>query len=567
VGTSGGQGPAAGTGPPNGPGLASSDGPEGSISGLQGLRVAASTPELTERVLTPGALAFLEDLSRRFDARRRELLAQRGSFRDAIRKGDRPSFRSDTQSIREADWKVPPPPTDLQDRRVEITGPVDRKMVINALNSGAKVYMADFEDSHSPTWIGTLQGQANLFDAVHGTIQFEAPDGRLYRVRERPATLMVRPRGLHLEERHLAVDGRPISASWFDFGLFFYHNARTLIERGSGPYFYLPKLEHYPEAALWNDVFERSEERLGIPSGSIRATVLIETLPAVFEMDEILHALRTRSAGLNCGRWDYIFSFIKQFRDDPRAVFPDRALLPMTTPFLDRYSRLLVRTCHRRGAHAIGGMAAQIPIKNDPARNEAALSKVIADKEREVAVGHDGTWVAHPGLVPIAMQVFDRGMPTPNQIDRPFAADPPIRAEDLLEIPTGPVTAAGVRTNVRVALRYLEAWHRGIGCVPIDHLMEDAATVEIARAQLWQWIVHRRVLNDGPPMTVDHFRRDLGSEATELEGELTRAGLPTGSWAWAREFLDSLVCGPEFADFFTLKAYEALEGPGQGAGT
>ena len=459
----------------------------------------------------------------------------------------------ETRRIRTSDWKVPSPPADLSDRRVEITGPVDRKMIINALNSGAKVFMADFEDAHSPTWVGTVAGQVNLWDAVRRRIEYQGPDGREYRLKDRTATLMVRPRGWHLEERHLERQGRPISASLFDFGLFLFHNAAELRRRGTAPYFYLPKLEHYLEARLWNDVFRASEERLDLPEGTIRATVLIETLPAAFQMHEILWELREHSVGLNCGRWDYLFSFIKQFRDDPNALFPDRSRLTMSTPFLTAYSHLLIATCHRRGAHAMGGMAAQIPIRDDPAANAEAIARVVADKEREVSAGHDGTWVAHPGLVPVAQSIFDAEMPGPNQIDRPFRGRP-VRAQELLAVPTGPITREGVRRNTRVALRYLEAWLRGIGCVPIDHLMEDAATVEIARSQLWQWIRHHAPLEGGGVVDRALFRAGLTSESEALRSE----GNGAASVERARVLLDGVITSRSFAEFIPQLVYPEL---------
>jgi malate synthase len=514
-----------------------------------------------EPVLTEEALRFIAALAVRFDSQRIALLQARSEFRDQLRAGTGPDFLRHTQSIRESDWKVAVPPTDLRDRRVEITGPVDRKMIINAFNSGARVYMADFEDAHSPTWDGTVAGQANLIDAVRRRIEYRAPDGRRYSLNDQIATLMVRPRGLHLDERHVTVDGRPISASFFDFGLFFFHNARELRRRGTGPYFYLPKLEHHLEARLWNDVFRFAQEELGLPSGSIRATVLVETLPAVFQMNEILWELREHSAGLNCGRWDYLFSFIKQFRDDPDRVFPDRAQLQMSAPFLRSYSELLVQTCHRRGAHAIGGMAAYIPVRDDPAANAIAFSEVTADKEREVRAGHDGTWVAHPGLVPVAQAVFDREMPGPHQIDVP-REHRSVTPVDLLAVPRGSITAEGFRTNVRVALRYLEAWLRGIGCVPIDNKMEDAATVEIARSLLWQWIRHGAHRNDGPVIDAAMFRSVLSEEASRLLADQGEGGPPGGSIPRAAAILDEVVTDPAYTEFLILRAYrELVDGP------
>lgn len=510
-------------------------------------------------VLTREALDFLRELDRDFEPRRSDLLARRGAFRAAIHSGTRPDFLPETAAVRSGDWRVAPPPEEMRDRRVEITGPVDRKMVVNALNSGASVYMADFEDAHSPTWTGTVLGHANLMDAIRRTIDFTASDGREYRLSDHPAVLMARPRGWHLAERHLTIGDRAISASLADFGLFFHHNARELLSRGARPYFYLPKIEHYLEARLWNDVLTAAEKRYGIPPGTTRATVLIETLPAAFQMDEILYELREHSAGLNCGRWDYLFSFIKQYRDEPRVLFPDRRLLTMTTPFLSAYSRLLIQTCHRRGAHAMGGMAAQIPIKNDPAANERAIAFVVADKEREARAGHDGTWVAHPALVPVAREVFDRYMPGPNQIDRPPSL-PPVRPEELLELPQGPITEDGVRRNVRVAVRYLEAWFRGTGCVPIDQLMEDAATVEIARSQLWQWMHHGGATAEGRPVDAALFRAHLATEVRLLDAELaSEKATRSRTSVKAARLLDRVVTEPELEEFITVPAYRELE--------
>ena len=511
-------------------------------------------------VLTGEALEFVRNLHDRFDRRRRELLDHRGGFRAVLESGGLPGFPPETAGVRESAWRVAPSPKDLTDRRVEITGPPDRKMIINALNSGARVYMADFEDAHSPTWTGTVTGQVNLRDAVRDQITYTSPDGQVYRVRSPRATLMVRPRGWHLEEGHVRIGDQPVSASLFDFGLFFFHNASELVRRGSGPYFYLPKMEHHLEARLWNDVFLAAQERLGIPRGTIRATALIETLPAAFQMDEILYELREHSAGLNCGRWDYLFSFIKQFRNDRSVRFPDRECLAMGTPFLTAYSHLLIRTCHRRGAHAMGGMAAQIPIKNDPAENAAAIAKVVADKEREVRAGHDGTWVAHPGLVPVALEVFDREMPTPHQIDAPPPPEP-IGPRELLQVPPGPITAEGVRRNTRVAFLYLESWLRGIGCVPIDHLMEDAATAEIARSELWHWIRHGAARDDGRPVDAALFRTFLADEVRRFSE--SESALPSGSIQRAARLLDEVVLAAHFEEFIPSRAYSELgDAPG-----
>jgi malate synthase len=495
-------------------------------------------------ILSADAHRFLTNLARTFEPRRQELLARRAERQRRIAAGELPDFLPETRQIRSAAWTVAPIPADLTDRRVEITGPVDRKMVINALNSGARVYMADFEDSNAPTWRNNLEGQINLRDAVRGTITFTSPEGKPYSLGGSPATLMVRPRGWHLDEKHMTVDGRAISASLFDFGLFFFHNAAALIAKGSGPYFYLPKLESHLEARLWNDVFNLAQDELGIPRGTIRATVLIETILAAFEMEEILYELREHSAGLNCGRWDYIFSVIKKFRQRADFVLPDRARVTMDRHFLKSYVDLLIQTCHRRRAHAMGGMAAQIPIKHDPAANEAALEKVRQDKLREVRAGHDGTWVAHPGLVPIAAQVFDAGMPGANQL-HVLREDVKVTASDLLAVPDGEITAAGLHANVDIGVQYLESWLRGVGCVPIYNLMEDAATAEISRSQVWQWVRHGARLSDGRVVTEQLVR--------QIMAEL----FPTKSLAI--ELFERLMTGAEFAEFLTLVAYEHLD--------
>jgi malate synthase len=526
--------------------------------GAPHLSISGEVTGSFEGILSPAALEFVATLANRFGSRRDELLRERLRFHERINEGILPDFLPETRPIREGDWTVAPIPPDLRDRRVEITGPVDRKMVINALNSGANVFMADFEDSHSPTWEGTVQGQVNLRDAVRGTIEYTSPEGKHYRLNESTAVLMVRPRGWHLDEAHMLVDGRPVPASLFDFALFFFHNARQLVARGTGPYFYLPKIEHYREARLWNDVFVAAEELLALPRGTIRATILIETLPAVFELHEILHELREHSAGLNCGRWDYIFSFIKQFRDDPKALFPDRGLVTMASPSLRAYAQLVIQACHRRGIHAIGGMAAQIPIKDDPDANAAAIAKVVADKEREVQDGHDGTWVAHPGLVPVAKRVFDEHMPSANQIHR-LRDDVHVTRTELLKIPKGPITETGLRTNVNVGLRYLESWLRGTGCVPINHLMEDTATVEISRMQVWQWIRHGARMEDGRTVTADLVRKVLKDEVDDILANPGEAGARETSVRKAAAILEDVVTTPEFVEFLTLRAYPALD--------
>jgi len=464
------------------------------------LQINAPISPAYAEILTPEARRFVASLATEFEARRQDLLARRQLRQAELDAGHFPDFLTETADIRLSEWTVAPIPHDLVDRRVEITGPVDRKMVINALNCGANVFMADFEDANSPTWSNNLEGQINLRDAIRRTIEFTSPEGKKYQLNEKTATLLVRPRGWHLNEKHVLLGDKPISGSLFDFGLFFFHNAKQLMANGSGPYFYLPKLESHVEARLWNDVFNYAQDALGVPRGTIRATVLIETILASFEMDEILYELRDHSSGLNCGRWDYIFSFIKKFRNHPTFVLPNRAEVTMERHFLKSYVELLIQTCHRRGIHAMGGMAAQVPIKNDPMANEQALEKVRQDKLREVRAGHDGTWVAHPGLVPVAKQIFDEGMPAPNQLSVK-RDEVHITAKDLLTPTEGSITEAGLRWNIDVGLQYLEAWLRGVGCVPIYNLMEDAATAEICRAQVWQWVKFGAKLDDGRPVT------------------------------------------------------------------
>jgi len=518
--------------------------------------VGHPTPGL-DTILTPRALDFLADLSRRFSPRVTELLEARRERQAAFDGGARPRFLEETAAIRSADWQVAPLPADLLDRRVEITGPTDRKMVINALNSGASVFMADFEDASTPTWANTIEGQVNLMAAVRGTITFRDPaSGRDYRLGEKTATLCVRPRGWHLWEKHLRVDGRPIPAGLCDFGLFFFHNAGILLARRTGPYFYLPKMQSHLEARLWNDVFLHAQERLGLRAGTIKATVLIETLPAAFEMEEILYELRQHSAGLNCGRWDYIFSFIKTLRADPTCVLPDRAQVTMEQPFLRAYTQLLVRVCHRRGVHAMGGMAAQIPIKNDPEAGRDALERVRADKLREVRDGHDGTWVAHPGLVPLAKEIFDAHMPMPNQIHRK-REDVTVTEDELMRPPRGTRTEAGLRRNISVGLRYLESWLRGTGCVPIDNLMEDAATAEISRAQIWQWVRHGAALEDGRTVTRSLVAKMIDEEMARLavRPEHRSAGDRLGQ---ARSLFEEVALSEGFQEFLTLPAYERV---------
>jgi len=510
-------------------------------------------------VLTPEARSFLSKLSAKFEGRRQELLAQRRTVQKKLDAGWRPDFLPETANIRKSDWKVASIPKDLLDRRVEITGPVDRKMIINALNSGASVFMADFEDSNSPTWSNNIDGQQNLRDAIRGTIEYTSPEGKRYKLGEKLATLLVRPRGWHLDEKHFPIDGKPISGALFDFGLFFFHNVHALLRKGTGPYLYLPKLENHLEARLWNDVFNFAQDELGIPRGTIRATVLIETILASFEMDEILYELREHSSGLNCGRWDYIFSYIKKFQAHPEYILPDRSLVTMECHFLSSYVELLIQICHRRGTHAMGGMAAQIPIRNDAKANEEALEKVRHDKLREVKAGHDGTWVAHPGLVPVAKEIFDKYMPEPNQITKP-RKDHPITPNDLLEVPKGEITEKGLRWNIDVGLQYLWSWLRGNGCVPIYNLMEDAATAEICRAQIWQWVRHGARMNDGKTVTAALVKQIIRDRVSELQaGEPQNQASGDGRLQQAGKLLDDLATSKEFPEFLTLASYDLLD--------
>ncbi len=516
----------------------------------------APITESYAEILTPEAVAFTVDLHRTFNARRKDLLDARHQRQKRLDAGEKPNFLEETKAIRDAEWIVSPLPKDILDRRVEITGPVDRKMIINALNSGAKVFMADFEDSNTPTWSNLIEGQINLRDAIRRTITYSDPaTGKQYKLNDKTAVLFVRARGWHLEERHVRVDGDPMSGSIFDFGLYFFHNAKELLARGSGPYFYLPKMESHLEARLWNDIFIRAQEKIGLPKGTIKGTVLIETILASFEMDEILYELREHSAGLNCGRWDYIFSFIKKFSNDPHAVLPDRGQVTMATHFMRSYSKLAIKTCHRRNVHAIGGMSAYIPIKSDPVANEKAIAQVQADKEREAGDGHDGTWVAHPGLVPVALEIFNRLMPQPNQISKQLP-DYNASAEDLLRIPEGQITDAGLKQNVAVGLGYVEAWLRGIGCVPLFNLMEDAATAEISRAQLWQWVHQKAKLSDG--RTVD---TPLVESLIAAELERQKAAVDTVRYAAyekAADLMRELVRAPQFIEFLTVPAYQRV---------
>src|SRR5437868_4368867 len=525
-----------------------------SVSKAHDIRVGGRVSAEFSEILSEPALEFLARLHREFEARRQELLARRAARQKEFDGGKRPDFLAETKSIRESDWRIAAQPKDMLDRRVEITGPTDRKMVINALNSGAATFMADFEDANAPTWHNMVDGQLNLRDAVRRTITFDQ-GGKHYQLKDKTAVLIVRPRGWHLDEKHVTVGGKPISGALFDFGLFFFHNAKELLARGSGPYFYLPKMESHLEARLWNDVFLLSQKELGIPAGTIRATALIETVVAAFEMEEILYELREHSSGLNIGRWDYIFSCIKKFRADQRFCLADRAQVTMTAPFMRAYALLLVKTCHYRGAPAMGGMAAQIPIKNDPKANEAALEKVRQDKLREVTDGCDGTWVAHPGLVPIARQVFDDGMPGPNQYARQ-RPDVNVTAKQLLDFqPEQPITEAGIRNNISVGIQYLGAWLAGNGCVPVFNLMEDAATAEISRSQIWQWIRSPKgVLEDGRKVTVELFHQLLGEELAKV-----KSAQAEGRYDDAAKLFEKLIVEDRYVEFLTLPAYQQLD--------
>jgi malate synthase len=511
--------------------------------------------EIERRVLTPEAVAFLTDLEQEFGWLRGQILSDRQTRQRRLDGGDRPDFLGETRQVRESDWVIDPVPADLVDRRVEITGPVDAKMMINALNSGARVFMADFEDATSPTWLNLLNGQANLVDAYRRELRLDTGE-KIYELDEETATVLVRPRGWHLGEKHFLVDGRPMSGSLFDFGLYLFHGGRAAIEAGTGPYLYLPKLESHHEARLWNDVFGWAQERLDIPRGTIKATVLIETILAAFEMDEILNELREHAAGLNAGRWDYIFSVIKKFRNNPSIVLPDRSSVTMTVPFMHAYTELMVKTCHRRGAHAIGGMAAFIPNRRDPEVTQKAIAAVTADKAREAAAGCDGTWVAHPDLVPVAMKEFDDVLgDRPNQLDRQ-RDDVGVEAGDLLDFDfPGSVTSAGLETNVSVGIRYLASWLSGTGAAAIDNLMEDVATAEISRSQVWQWVSHGVETEDGAPITEARVRSLAGSLVDRLESEdhPHRDRLPA-----ARKVFEDVALGENFVEFLTLPAYELI---------
>lgn len=512
-----------------------------------------------EEILTPAAIEFVAKLARTFTQRRNELLQKRQERQLRIDAGELPDFLPDTWKIRNSAWKIAPVPADLQDRRVEITGPTDRKMIINALNSGAAVFMADFEDANSPTWENMLEGQINLRDAVRRTISFTNEQGKQYQLNEKTAVLLVRPRGWHLDEKHFWVDGQPVPGGIFDFALYFFHNVHELLERGSGPYYYLPKLESHLEARLWNDIFVMAQRELGIPQRTIKVTVLIETILASFELDEILWELRDHITGLNCGRWDYIFSFIKKFRNYPQFMLPDRAKVTMTVPFMRAYTQLVIKTCHKRGAHAMGGMAAQIPIKGDEQANEAAFAKVRADKEREAKDGHDGTWVAHPGLVPVAMEIFNQHMPEANQVTTKLREDVHVTAADLLKLPEDTITEQGLRWNLKVGIQYVEAWLNGNGCVPLYNLMEDAATAEISRTQVWQWLHHHARLEDGREVTEALYHQMLEEEMDAIKAEVGAERFDRGKFTLAAELFDKMIRSRELTEFLTLPAYDYLD--------
>jgi malate synthase len=522
------------------------------------LQIRGPRIEGSDGVLTRPALQLLTDLHRKFEPRRLELLAARARRQRELDAGALPDFLRETSAIRAADWRIEPVPADLQDRRLEITGPTERKMIINALNAPVSAFMADFEDACSPTWENIVRGQMNLRDAVRRTIRYvDRPTGRVYQLGARIPTLIVRPRGWHLPEKHVSVDGTPVSGALFDFAIFLANNHEELARRGTGPYFYLPKIESHLEARLWNDVFLAAQDALAMPRGTIKATVLIETILAAFEMDEILYELREHIVGLNCGRWDYIFSFIKKFSQRPQLVLPDRAGITMERHFLRSYVDLLIKTTHRRGAHAMGGMAAQIPIRDDPAANEAAMARVRADKQREAQAGHDGTWIAHPGLALIAREPFDAIMQGPNQV-QVERSDVQVAAADLLQVPTGEITEGGIRTCIRVGVQYLEAWLRGSGCVPLYNLMEDAATAEICRAQLWQWIHHGAHTSDGELITLDRFERVLSEELDRIHREVGRKQVANGVFPTAVRLFDEMTRQESFEEFLTLRAYELL---------
>jgi malate synthase len=519
--------------------------------------IAASLPEAYQNILTNDALQFLVELQRRFRQARKIILQERVTVQHQINHGWKPHFLPETKAIRESSWVIAPVPANLLDRRVEITGPVERKMIINALNSGASIFMADFEDSNTPTWDNTIQGQINLKDAINRTIFYVNDNGKEYRLHERTATLMVRPRGWHLTEKHILIDGEPASASLVDFGLYFYHNAKTLLQQGTGPYFYLPKLESYKEARLWNNVFVFAQDYCGVPQGTIKATVLVETILAAFQLHEILWELKDHSAGMNCGRWDYIFSFIKKFKNIPGYVFPDRSQVTMTVPFMRAYTQLVIQTCHQRQAHAIGGMAAQIPVRNNDAVNEMAFEKVKADKLREVNDGHDGTWVAHPGLVPVVLEIFNKHMPLANQLHRK-REDVNCTEADLLQVPEGTITEEGIRSNINIGILYMESWLHGNGAAAIYNCMEDVATAEISRTQLWQWLHDHARLADGRLFTQTLYEDWRDEEIEKIKQMVGSSQYQQGQFVQAICLFNRLVVNETFEEFLTLSAYETI---------
>jgi malate synthase len=524
---------------------------------LEGMEIKAPFKAAYKEILTAEALHFIRALHIRFNPHRKNLLKEREVVQQKIDTGWKPGFMPETAVIRDSQWLISPVPEDLKDRRVEITGPVDRKMIINAMNSGANIFMADFEDSNAPNWENVIGGQINLRDAINQTISFTNENGKEYSLNEKTATLFVRPRGWHLEEKHIEIDGDPISGSLLDFGLYFFHNAKTLLKKGSGPYFYLPKLENYKEARLWDDVFVFSQNYCGVPYGSVKATVLVETILASFQLNEILWELRDHSAGLNCGRWDYIFSFIKKFRNIPGQIFPDRSQVTMTVPFMRAYTQLVIQTCHKRGAHAMGGMAAQIPVKGNEEANALAMAKVRADKLREVRDGHDGTWVAHPGLVPMAKQIFDAYMKTPNQIHIK-REDFSCTEKELLELPGGTITEEGLRHNINVGILYLESWLRGNGAAALYNLMEDAATAEICRTQVWQWLQNKSKLNDGRAITHTLYEDLRDDEIEKIQHAVGSRAYQEGKFTQAICIFNKLVVQDKWEDFLTLPAYDLI---------
>jgi malate synthase len=525
----------------------------------EGMVITGSYSPEFAAVLNEEVLTFIKELHLKFGSRRHALLENRVKVQEEIDKGKLPDFFPETENIRNSDWTVDPVPADIQDRRVEITGPVDRKMIINALNSGAKVFMADFEDSNTPSWTNNIQGQINLQDAIRRTISFTSKQGKEYKLNPKVAVLMVRPRGWHMTEKHISVNGEPVSAGIVDFALYFFHNAKYLVKNGSGPYFYLPKMEHYLEARLWNDIFVFAQDYCGVPQGTIKATVLIETILASFQLNEILYELRHHSAGFNCGRWDYIFSFIKKFKNLQGYIFPERSQVTMTVPFIRSYTQLVIKTCHRRKAHAIGGMAAQVPIKDDEVRNQAAIDKVIVDKTREVTDGHDGTWVAHPALVQIALGIFNQHMKTPNQIETKKLENFACTAADLIKVPEGTITEAGLRMNINVAILYLESWLNGNGAVAIHHLMEDAATAEISRTQVWQWIKAGAKLDDGRVITHILYQDLRDDEIVHIKEYVGNKRYVAGKFPQAIALFNRLVVAETFEEFLTTSAYQFIE--------